>query len=151
MNSFFPFVSAQLTWNHSNCFEGTKHTKGPECRDVAQVNELGDVPARRRRGAQISNKPTTRQKKTDSFVHLRHTDHHEIQPIPWVSKECKWSNTETSRQHFDRCLKGVDASKHVPKKKKQHDSRGCRRLTGLKAVVIRTLLFYSMLGGCSSS
>lgn len=57
-SSFFTVVSVQLTWNHSNCFEGAKHTKRPEGRDVAQVNELGDVPATQKRGAQLSNYDT---------------------------------------------------------------------------------------------
>lgn len=115
MNSLLTAVSVQPTWNHSNGFEGAKHAKRPEGRDVAQVDELGDVPARRRRGAKFSNETTARQTKRAVILHLRHTDHHEIQPIPWVSKECKRSNTEPSRQHFDRCLKGVDASKNIPK------------------------------------
>lgn len=54
MNSFFAVVSDKLTWNHSNGFKGAKHTKCPEGRDVAQVNELGDVPARQRWGPQFS-------------------------------------------------------------------------------------------------
>lgn len=83
MNSFLAGVSVKLTWNHSNCFKGAKHTKCPEGRHVAQVDELGDVPARQRFGPQV--KPQHIGGKTRRLVHLRHTDHHEIQPIPWVS------------------------------------------------------------------
>lgn len=151
-NSFFPVVSGQLTWNHSNCFEGAKHTERPEGGDVAQVDELGDVPGRQRRGgAQFSHETTTRQKETDPLVHLRHTDHHEIQPIPWVSKECKRSHTETSGQHLDRCLKGVDASKNIPGKKNNSTKKCEASDVTKKAAVTLTLLFYSTLGGCSSS
>lgn len=85
MNLFSPAVSAKLTWNHSNCFKGAEHTKRPEGGDVAQVDELGDVPVRQRRGPQLSNETTAHKKNTRSLTHLRHTDHHEIQPIPWVS------------------------------------------------------------------
>lgn len=85
MNLFSPAVSAKLTWNHSNCFKGAEHTKRPEGGDVAQVDELGDVPVRERRGPQLSNETTAHKKNTRSLTHLRHTDHHEIQPIPWVS------------------------------------------------------------------
>lgn len=113
---------------------------------------------RQRRGAQVSNKKkknaTRRREKTDSVAHLRHTDDHEIQPIPWVSEECKRSNAETSRQHFDRCLNRVDASKNISKKKTKKTTRlkSVRHLRWQKkAVVILTRLFYSMAEGCSSS
>lgn len=53
--------------------------------------------------------------------YVRHADHHEIQPIPWISKECKRSNTETSRQHFGCCLEGVNSSKNIPKKENEHE------------------------------
>lgn len=63
-SSFSPAVSVQLTWNHGNCFEGAKHAERPEGRDVAQVDELGDVPARQRRGAEFSPEATAGQKNT---------------------------------------------------------------------------------------
>lgn len=44
----------------------------------------------------------------------RHADHHEVQPIPWISKECKGSKAETPGQDFDHGLKGVDASENIP-------------------------------------
>lgn len=46
--------------------------------------------------------------------HSRHADHHEVQPIPCISKECEGSEAETPGQDFDHGLKGVDASENVP-------------------------------------
>lgn len=44
----------------------------------------------------------------------RHADHHEVQPVPWISKECEGSEAETPGQNFDHGFKGVDASEDVP-------------------------------------
>lgn len=44
----------------------------------------------------------------------RHADHHEIQPVPRITEECKRSNTEPSRQNFHRRLERIDTCEHVP-------------------------------------
>lgn len=45
--------------------------------------------------------------------HSRHGDDHEVQPIPWVTQECKVINAEASRQYLDEGLKGVNSSEGV--------------------------------------
>lgn len=59
---------------------------------------------------------------TDSLNHrkkyLRHRNDHEIQPVPWISKECKPVYTEASRADFYKRLKCINSRECVPARKK---------------------------------
>lgn len=35
-------------------------------------------------------------------MYLRHDDHAEIQPVPWIPQEGEWSDAESSSQNFYR-------------------------------------------------
>lgn len=50
-------------------------------------------------------------------IYLRHYNHAEIQPVPWVPQESEWSNAESSCQNFYQWLKSVNSSKSVPGQK----------------------------------
>lgn len=46
--------------------------------------------------------------------YLRHRYDHEIQPVPWISKECKPIYTESSRRDFNKRLKRINSCERVP-------------------------------------
>lgn len=49
--------------------------------------------------------------------YLRHRNDHEIQPVPWISKECKPVYTESSRCDFYKRLKCINSREGVPERK----------------------------------
>lgn len=46
--------------------------------------------------------------------YLRHDNHAEVQPVPWVPKEGECVQAEASSQNLDQRLKGVNGSEGVP-------------------------------------
>lgn len=46
--------------------------------------------------------------------YLRHRNDHEIQPVPWISEECKPVYTEASRRDFYKRLKCINSCECVP-------------------------------------
>lgn len=50
--------------------------------------------------------------------YLRHGNDHEIQPVPWISKECKIVYTESSRRDFYKRLKRINSCECVPVRQK---------------------------------
>lgn len=59
--------------------------------------------------------------------YLRHRNDHEIQPVPWVSKECKIVYTESSCGDFNKWLKSINSCERVPERQKQWQNQFTRR------------------------
>lgn len=53
--------------------------------------------------------------KGQGMMYLRHDNHAEVQPVPWIPQEGEWSDAESSRQNFYQRLKRVDAREGVPR------------------------------------
>lgn len=53
--------------------------------------------------------------------YLRHGDDHKVQPVPWVSEECKAIYTESSCRDFYERLKCINSCEGVPERQgKRH-------------------------------
>lgn len=46
--------------------------------------------------------------------YLRHDNHTEVQPVPWVPKEGERMQAEASSQNLDQRLKGINGGEGVP-------------------------------------
>lgn len=55
------------------------------------------------------------QRPGDDVQYLRHDNHAEIQPVPWIPQEGEWPDAESSRQNFYQRLKRVDPREGVPR------------------------------------
>ncbi len=49
--------------------------------------------------------------------YLRHWDDHEIQPVPWISKECEVIYTESTGNDFYNWFKRINSSEGIPEGK----------------------------------
>lgn len=49
--------------------------------------------------------------------YLRHRDDHEIQPVPWISKECEVIYTESTGNDFYSWFKRINSSEGIPEGK----------------------------------
>lgn len=54
----------------------------------------------------------------------RHHDDAEVQPVPGVPEECEVINAETSGQHLDEGLKGVDRCEGISGGERAGQDRG---------------------------
>lgn len=62
----------------------------------------------------VSNLTSYLLRARSKLKYLRHRNDHEIQPVPWISQECKPIYTEASRSDLYKRLERINSRERVP-------------------------------------